>query len=76
MAERTAQRLDHPTYYKDGRPEAQEHTLLFEFEQVQDSNIARRVAYYKTYQELKAISVQNETLQEMTTIENQCGSKT
>ena len=69
MAGRTAQRLEHPTYHKDGRLNAQYRNLVVELEQARDSNIARHVAYYETHKELRAISAQHETLQEMTTVE-------
>lgn len=71
MAGRTSQRLSHPTYHKDGRRKAQYDALVVKLEEVRDSNIARRVVYHETHQELKATSVQHETLQEMTRIENQ-----
>ena len=69
MAGRTAQRLKHPTYHRDGRLNAQYRNLVVELEQARDSNIARQVAYYETPKELRAISAQHETLQEMTTVE-------
>ncbi len=71
MAGRTSKQLSHSTYHKDGRRKAPYDALVGELEKVRDSNIARRVAYHKTYQELKAVSVQHETFQEMTKIENQ-----
>ena len=71
LARRTSKQLSHPTYHKDGRRKAPYDALIEELEKVRDSNITRRVDYHKTYQELKAVSVQHETLQEMTNIENQ-----
>ena len=70
LAGRTAQQLDHPTYHKDGRRKAQYDALIAELGKVRDSNIALRVAYHETHRELKAESVQHETLQEMIAIEN------
>ena len=71
MAGRTSQQLGPSTNRKDGRREAQYDALVVELEKVQDSNLARRVASHETYQQLKAVSVQHETAQEMITIENQ-----
>lgn len=71
MAGRTAQQLGHPTYHKDGPHKEQYNTLVGELEKVRDANIARRVAYHETHRELKAISIQHETLQKMIAIEKQ-----
>ena len=71
MAERTSQQLGHPTYHKDGRRKAQYEALVIELEKVRSSNVARQLAFHKASQELKAVSVQHETLQEMRTIEDQ-----
>ena len=71
MAGRTSQQLDHPTYHKDGRRKAQYDALVVELKKVRSSNIARHVAYQEAIKELKAVSVQHETLQEMTTIQGQ-----
>lgn len=70
MAGRTSHQLGHSTYHEDGCRRAQYDALVVDLEKVRDSNIARRVAYHETHQELKAVSVQRETLQEMTTIES------
>ncbi|KAF6241634.1 hypothetical protein HO173_000345 [Letharia columbiana] len=75
MAGRTSQQMGHATYDKDGRRKAQYDALVVELEKVRGSDIARRVAYHETHRELKAVSVQHETLQEMTTIENQYRKK-
>ena len=69
MAERTSQQLGHPTYHKDGPRKAQYEALLVELEKVRSSNVARQLAFHKASQEMKTVSVQHETLQEMTTIE-------
>lgn len=59
-------------YHKYGGRKAQDGALVVEIEKAQDSNIGLRVAGYEAQQELKPVSVQHETLLEMTTIENQC----
>ena len=69
MAGRTSEQLGHPTYHKDGRRKAQYDALVAELEKVRSLNVARHVAYHQACQELKAVSVQHETLEEMTTIE-------
>ena len=69
MTERTSQQLGHPTYHKDGPRKAQYEALVAELEKVRSSNVARQISYHKACQELKAVSVQHETLQEMTKIE-------
>ena len=56
MAGRTSQRLGRPTHDKDGRRNGQHNALS--------------IACYERQQELKAVSVQHETLQAMTVIEN------
>lgn len=70
LAKRASQQLDHPTYHKDGRRKAQYDTLIAELDKVRDSNIALRVAYHETHQDLKAVSAQHETLQQMIATEN------
>lgn len=44
------------------------NTLIAELEKVRNANIALRIAYHETHRGLEAVSVQRETLQEMTTI--------
>ena len=70
MAGRTSQRLGRPTHDKDGRRNGQHNTLMVEPEKVLGPNLRRRIACYERQQELKAVSVQHETLQAMTVIEN------
>ena len=71
MVGRTSQQLSHPLYHQDGRHKARREALIVELEKIQDSSLGRRVASYETQQDLKAVSVQHDTLQEMTQIENQ-----
>ena len=71
LAGRTSQDLGNSAYHKYGRRKVQRDALVVELEKFQDSGLGRRVACYETQQELKAVSVQHETLQEMTTIENE-----
>ena len=71
MAGRTAQRLRHPTHHQDRRRKVQYGAPVIGLEKARDSSVGRRVAYCKTHQEWKAVSVQHETLQEMAKIENQ-----
>lgn len=71
MAERTSQQLGQPTYHKDGPRKAQYDALVAELEKIRELNSARRVAYHESLGELKAVSVQHETLHRMTKIEKQ-----
>ena len=70
MAGRTSQRLGRPTHDKDRRRNGQHKVLVVELEKVRRSNLGRRIACYERQQELKAVSVQHETLQAMTVVEN------
>lgn len=70
LAARTTRQLDRPADHQDGHHKAQYDALVAELEDVRDSNIGLRIACRETQQELKAVSVQHETLQEMMTIEN------
>lgn len=71
MEGRTSQQSGHPAYQTDGHRKAQYDAFVVELEKVGELSIARRVAYHETHRELKAVSVQHETRQEVTTIENQ-----
>ena len=70
MAGGTSQRLGRPTHDKDRRRNGQHNALVVELEKVRRSNLGRRIACYKRQEELKAVSVQHETLQGMTVVEN------
>lgn len=70
MAGRTSQRLGRSTHDKDGRRNGQYNALSVELEKVRDSNLGRRIACYERQQQLKAVSVQHETLEAMTVIES------
>ena len=70
MAGRTSQGLGRPTHDKGGHRNGQHNAQIVELEKVRGSNLGRRIAYYERQQELKAVSVQHETLQAMTVIEN------
>ena len=70
MAGRTSQRLGRLTHDKDGVRNGQHNALPVELKKVRGSNLGRRIACYERQQELKAVSVQHETLQAMTVIEN------
>lgn len=69
LAGRTSRQLDRPAYHRERDHKAQYDALIEELEKVRDFNIGLRVAYHETRQELKAVSVQHETFQEMMTIE-------
>ena len=70
MAGRTPQRLGRLMHDKDGLLNGQRKALIVELEKVRGSNLGRRIACYEREQELKAVSVQHETLQAMTVIEH------
>lgn len=75
LAARTTRQLDRPAHHQDGHHKAQYDALVAELEDVRDSNIGLRIACRETQQELKAVSEQHETLQEMMTIENRYREK-
>ena len=70
MAGRTSQRLGRLTHDKDEGRNGQHNALPVELKKVRGSNLRRHIACYERQQELKAVSVQHETLQAMTVIEN------
>ena len=70
LARRTSRQLDRrPAYHRDGENKAQYDALVEELKKARDFKIGLRVAFHESIQELKAVSVQHETFQEMMTIE-------